>query len=238
MRWLVPAREGYTYSRTSSTTKHDSTSCFLRTRHQKNCNHLERCSSCTFHSTNKYSRVITSVVVISSSYVIAKTLIYPVPTTTCPFGSESLGSRSRPSCFFKKSVSIPARNMRRYGSEPIEGLTVWGKWDSELYIKHNEDVEGEHGWSHFKSESLVHHETIFFLASRKELPEESMFSVVEIGERRVGIATLPAVSVGGSSHDGGLMFQAFEVERRKRMFGRDMLVAHTVARPERYTADG
>lgn len=43
----------------------------------------------------------------------------------------------------------------RYGSEPIEGLTVWGKWDSELYVKHNEDVEGEHGWSHFRSESLL-----------------------------------------------------------------------------------
>lgn len=44
---------------------------------------------------------------------------------------------------------------RRYGSEPIEGLTVWGKWDSELYVKLNEDVEGEHGWSHFRSESFV-----------------------------------------------------------------------------------
>lgn len=43
------------------------------------------------------------------------------------------------------------KNTHRYGSEPIEGLTVWGKWDSELYVKHNEDVEGEHGWSHFRS---------------------------------------------------------------------------------------
>lgn len=41
---------------------------------------------------------------------------------------------------------------RRYGSEAIEGLTVWGKWDSELYVKHNEDTEGEHGWSHYRSE--------------------------------------------------------------------------------------
>lgn len=41
---------------------------------------------------------------------------------------------------------------RRYGSDAIEGLTVWGKWDSELYVKHNEDIEGEHGWSHFRSE--------------------------------------------------------------------------------------
>ncbi|CAM9410338.1 unnamed protein product, partial [Ectocarpus fasciculatus] len=38
----------------------------------------------------------------------------------------------------------------RYGSSAIEGLTVWGKWDSELYVKHNENVEGEHGWSHFR----------------------------------------------------------------------------------------
>ncbi|CAM9934281.1 unnamed protein product [Ectocarpus sp. 8 AP-2014] len=37
-----------------------------------------------------------------------------------------------------------------YGSDAIEGLTVWGKWDSELYVKHNEEIEGEHGWSHFR----------------------------------------------------------------------------------------
>ena len=55
--------------------------------------------------------------------------------------------------------------MHRYGSEPIEGLTVWGKWDSELYAKHNEDLEGEHGWSHFKSESLMRHDKIVLLAS-------------------------------------------------------------------------
>lgn len=43
--------------------------------------------------------------------------------------------------------------VEKYGSERIEGLTVWGKWDSELYVKHNEDVQGEHGWQHFRSES-------------------------------------------------------------------------------------
>ncbi|CAN0447074.1 unnamed protein product [Pylaiella littoralis] len=45
------------------------------------------------------------------------------------------------------------RDRAGYSSEPIEGLTVWGKWDSELYVKHNEDVEGEHGWSHFAVKS-------------------------------------------------------------------------------------
>lgn len=69
--------------------------------------------------------------------------------------------------------------MDRYGSEPIEGLTVWGKWDSESYAKHNEDLEGEHGWSHFKSEYLVHHETTCLPASLEK--ENEIFSIMENG---------------------------------------------------------
>lgn len=79
--------------------------------------------------------------------------------------------------------------MHRYGSEPIEGLTVWGKWDSELYVKHNEDVDGEHGWSHFRSESLVHHGTNFvafpFEAHQsKERRHQSRKKVLRSGGRR------------------------------------------------------
>lgn len=59
----------------------------------------------------------------------------------------------------------------KYGSDPIEGLTVWGKWDSELYVMHNEDVEGEHGWQHFRSESkerpVLVHTAVFCIACHK-----------------------------------------------------------------------
>ena len=51
--------------------------------------------------------------------------------------------------------------IERYGNDRIEGLTVWGKWDSELYMKHNENVDGEHGWQHFRSEFGAVRGTVF-----------------------------------------------------------------------------
>lgn len=40
-----------------------------------------------------------------------------------------------------------------YGSDMITGLTVWGHWDSDLYMKHNSDLDPDtDAWEHFKSE--------------------------------------------------------------------------------------
>lgn len=92
-------------------------------------------------------------------------------------------------------------NVKRYGSEPIEGLTVWGKWDSELYVKHNENVEGEHGWSHFRSEFLMHRGTH---PSKNHNRRENILRRCDgEGDRYMTCASrgLPGSAVGGGKAD-------------------------------------
>lgn len=45
-----------------------------------------------------------------------------------------------------------AAAMERYGSKMLPSLTVWGTWDPDLYVEHNNDVEDD-AWEHFQSES-------------------------------------------------------------------------------------